>query len=354
MKQDIPQNKKTVKKFFKHSEDKQTKTRHVSFFASSHRHLFGKELEDKPGKTKQFSIFKKNHKTLFRKKLEDKEANPKPVSIVQTLSKEAKLDSSKLKKLKSQRHLMDRIRKRERFSVEDDFELFDESFLQSLMLMKSRIIKKPIKNQRYLEEKFQPDQKETHRTIKKEAYQLNQEELCLLNQMETDQRFLEATNQPKIQENKVISNVEKTNLKLFKVNQNFKDDRKEKPTDMAKAVETSFDTGEQILKLINLNASTQKIDLDHFSQLSEWSDWKYEWPISKEVVQPTETKKSTNHRLYVFLPPVLNPMLRFGKTNIISRANIQNDSDNICSVAFNPEIKRKFLFKSNLIYLNCI
>ncbi|XP_033229042.1 DNA mismatch repair protein Mlh3-like [Belonocnema kinseyi] len=148
---------------------------------------------------------------------------------------------------------------------------------------------------------LQPEKKEIHRKSEK-GYKLNQEELSLLSQMDTDQRTLEAKNEQKIHEKK---------------NQNV--DHKESPKDLAKTFESPFCA-------------------DNFSQLSEWSDWNYEKPVSKGVVQPTETKKSTNHRLYVFLPPVLNPMLRFGKTNIISEANIRN-SDNICSAAFNPEIK---------------
>ncbi|XP_051154189.1 DNA mismatch repair protein Mlh3-like isoform X2 [Leptopilina boulardi] len=77
---------------------------------------------------------------------------------------------------------------------------------------------------------------------------------------------------------------------------------------------------------------------EYCSQLSEWSDWNYVVPISKNYVQFSESKKIDNHRLYYFLPPIFNSMLRFGKSHILSDANIQNNVENVSTI-FKPQIK---------------
>ncbi|XP_043477085.1 DNA mismatch repair protein Mlh3-like isoform X2 [Leptopilina heterotoma] len=78
---------------------------------------------------------------------------------------------------------------------------------------------------------------------------------------------------------------------------------------------------------------------EHCSQLSEWSDWNYVVPVSKDSIQISESKKVDYHRLYYFLPPIFNSMLPFGKFHILSKTNIQNiDGENIPTI-FKPQLK---------------
>ena len=320
-------------------EDNEEQIKYKKNCQTGQKHIFQNQSGHKLISMKNVLLSKNIQKQIFEQQFDHKIMRTKNVSSVRKMCSEKKmLDSRKFQKVNKFRVFLNHIRKCERNSVEDNYKFFDKNFLKKLLILKNRIFKKNIQRS-ITEEAKESSGQDKHKSI--------QQETVLTRNEETVYPVIYEDNNSIIAQDEVINSpIQIKFSQKYKGSNDTKETQnfhcEEKAGDIFKAAKNSFDVGEKSLKSITLNDPEKKIDLDHYSQLSEWSDWNYEGLISKDIVQGQGSKKLENRRLYVFFPAILNHMLRFGKTNIVSESNLQNDSENTFPIVINPEIKCEF------------